>query len=79
MQENRFWFGKELYEHCIGFHAALHGICTSFWSNDFEKLEPQLLRLDQERQDVLMTLHDIRLLPRTPQGRRSLIGWRRRL
>lgn len=63
MQENRFWFGKDLYEHCLGFHAALHGVCTAFFDDDFDKLKLQLLELDNQRQDVLMTLQGIRTLP----------------
>jgi hypothetical protein len=63
MQENRFWFGKDLYEHCLRFHAALHGVCTAFGDQDFDKLKSQLLKLDEQRQDVLMTLQGIRTLP----------------
>ena len=62
MQENRFWFGKGLYEHCLKFHAALHGVCTAFADHDFDKLNSQLVDLDDCRRDVLTTLEEIRML-----------------
>src|SRR6266404_4548695 len=63
MQENRFWFGKELYDHCSHFHAALHQVCVSFEKKDFERLPTQLKVLDGMRQNVLTVLQTIRPLP----------------
>ena len=60
MQENRFWLGRELYEHCRKFQAALHNICVSFGSMDFTKLVPQAEVLKAAREDVLTTLARLR-------------------
>lgn len=63
MQENRFWFGKELYDHCCRFHAALHQVCVSFGNKNFEGLPKQLKDLDGRRQNVLTVLQTIHSLP----------------
>ena len=63
MQENRFWFGQQLYDHCKQFHAALHQVCVSFSNKHFELLPDQLRTLDDRRQDVLtvlQTMHSLR-------------------
>jgi len=64
MQENRFWFGKELYDHCRHFHAALHQVCISFEKKDFADLPKRLKVLEARRQNVLIVLQTIRSLPR---------------
>jgi hypothetical protein len=68
MQENRFWFGKELYKHCSHFHAALHQVCVSFAKMDFAVLPAHLKVLDDQRQDVLTVLQRIHSLPRPARG-----------
>jgi len=63
MQENRFWFGQELYDHCKQFHAALHQVCVSFSTKHFELLPDQLRALEKRRQNiltVLQTMHSLR-------------------
>jgi hypothetical protein len=66
MQENRFWFGKELYDHCSDFHAALHKVCVSFEKKDFAALPEQLKVLKKRRQNVLTVLQTVRSLPPEP-------------
>jgi len=63
MQENRFWFGKELYDHCAHFHAALHQVCNSFEKRDFQALPDHLKLLEKKRQNVLIVLQSVRSLP----------------
>jgi hypothetical protein len=67
MQENRFWFGKELYDHCKEFHAALHQVCVSFSSKEFERLPPQLKELNDRREDILTALEKVRSLKAEPR------------
>jgi hypothetical protein len=43
LQANRFWMGKELYDHCRKFQAILSNICRSFGTMDFKKLAEQCL------------------------------------
>jgi len=62
MQENRFWFGKELYDHCKQFHASLHQVCVSFSSKDFERLPLQLRELNDRREDILTALKLVKAL-----------------
>jgi hypothetical protein len=62
MQENRFWFGKELYDHCKQFHAALHQVCVSFSTKEFERLPLQLRALNDRRDDILTALQKVRSL-----------------
>jgi len=63
MQENRFWFGKALYNHCKQFHASLHQVCIAFENRDFQELPSQLKLLDKKRQNVLTVLQTVRSLP----------------
>jgi hypothetical protein len=63
MQENRFWFGQELYEHCKHFHAALHQVCVSFEKRDFQALPNQLRLLERKRANVLVVLQTVQTLP----------------
>jgi hypothetical protein len=64
MQENRFWFGQELYEHCKHFHAALHQVGLSFEKRDFQALPQQLRFLERKRENVLVVLQTVQTLPR---------------
>jgi hypothetical protein len=59
IQQNRFWLGKELYEHCRRFQRRLGNVCVAFDHNDYEQLRENILSLDDERDDVLMTLKKI--------------------
>ena len=79
MQENRFWFGKDLYEHCKRFHATLHGICVSFGDGNFKKLSTQLVELNTVRQDVLSTLEYVRTRSYESRIRRAVRTARSRL
>jgi hypothetical protein len=63
MQQNRFWFGQELYEHCKHFHAALHQVCVSFEKRDFQALPDQLRLLERKRANVLVVLQTVQTLP----------------
>lgn len=63
MQQNRFWFGQELYEHCKHFHAALHQVCVSFEKRDFQALPDQLRLLERKRENVLVVLQTVQTLP----------------
>jgi superfamily I DNA/RNA helicase len=54
--ENRFWLGKELYEHCRDYQKTLHKICVSFGNMDFKDLAVLACELNQRREDVLTTL-----------------------
>lgn len=56
LQDNRFWIGKELFEHCEKFRSILHEICVAFDAKKFEELATQAQQLDGYRQDVLTTL-----------------------
>jgi hypothetical protein len=62
MQENRFWLGKGLYEHCQKFHGILHRICVAFGKSDFETLPKEIQALERARDDVLTTLKAINKL-----------------
>jgi hypothetical protein len=64
MQENRFWLGKGLYEHCQKFHGILHRICVAFGQSDFGALPKEIQALDRARDDVLTTLKTINTLDR---------------
>lgn len=66
MQENRFWFGKELYDRCTEFHAALHQVCVSFSTKDFDALPSHLRKLNDRREDILTALQKVRSLTPTP-------------
>ena len=56
IEENRFWLGKDLYEHCKKFQRTLGRICFSFDTNDFQELENEIRILANLREDVLQTL-----------------------
>lgn len=56
LQDNRFWIGKELFEHCEKFRSILHDICVAFDAKKFEGLATQAEELNSYRQDVLTTL-----------------------
>lgn len=60
LQANRFWLGKELYEHCRRFQGALANICVSFGTMDFKKLADQAKELDFVREDVLTTIKELK-------------------
>ena len=68
MQENRFWFGKELYDRCKEFHAALHQVCVSFSTKDFDELPSHLRKLNGRREDILTALQKVRSLTPIPTG-----------
>ncbi|MDQ3022214.1 MAG: hypothetical protein M3R36_16825 [Bacteroidota bacterium] len=56
IQENRFWLGKELYDHCEDFRTILNNICVSFDSKEFGELAKQAKDLEKFRQDVVSIL-----------------------
>ncbi|HEU4837177.1 MAG TPA: hypothetical protein VFS90_22290 [Pyrinomonadaceae bacterium] len=60
LQANRFWMGKELYEHCRIFQSILSNICRSFGTMDFKSLARQAIKLKDIREDVLTTLNQIK-------------------
>ena len=60
IQTNRFWLGKDLYEHCRTFQMTLSNICVAFGKMDFKRLEQEIPRLEEIRQDVLTTVKYIK-------------------
>lgn len=56
MQANRFWLGKDLYEHCRGFQIILHRICKAIGGSDLTTLKLEIPKLEKAREDVLTTL-----------------------
>jgi hypothetical protein len=60
IQTNRFWLGKDLYEHCRTFQMTLSNICVAFGKMNFERLEQEIPRLEEVRQDVLTTIKSIK-------------------
>jgi hypothetical protein len=60
VQDNRFWLGKELYNHCEQFRIILHNICVAFDAKEFGELAARADELDAYREDVLTTLRRIK-------------------
>jgi hypothetical protein len=60
LQANRFWMGKELYDHCRKFQTILSNICRSFGTMDFKSLAEQAVKLKDAREGVLTTLKRIK-------------------
>jgi len=56
LQANRFWLGKDLYEHCRGFQLILHRICRAIGGIDLATLKEEIPKLEKAREDVLTTL-----------------------
>jgi hypothetical protein len=56
LQANRFWLGKDLYEHCRGFQVILHRICKAIGGIDLATLKQEIPELEKAREDVLTTL-----------------------
>jgi hypothetical protein len=60
IQKNRFWLGKDLYEHCRQFQRRLGNVCTAFDRSNYDELQADILALDKERDDVLLVLQKIK-------------------
>lgn len=64
IQANRFWLGMEVYEHCRQFQTILGNICVAFGLMDFKRLEQEVPKLEEARQDVLVAMKYIKVVQR---------------